>query len=108
MENYIKPEQYHAEMTTELSRILSYWMDYARDDVNGGITGKIDHDNHVFTDAPKGSVLHARVLWTFSSAYNLAGDKKYLDMAERAYTYIVSHFADNTHGGFYWTVDHHG
>jgi len=57
------------ELTDELSRILAYWATIAPDEINGGFYGKIDNDNKVTIEAPKGSVLNARILWTFSAAY---------------------------------------
>lgn len=100
--------QYYDEMHEELHSILDYWMKYAVDEVNGGFVGRIDHDNKIFAEAPRGSVLNSRILWTFSSAYNLTGEKNYLQIAERAFHYIVDHFIDRQFGGVYWTVDHSG
>ncbi|CAM3643940.1 AGE family epimerase/isomerase [Mucilaginibacter galii] len=101
-------QAYKTEMTLELQNILSYWMQYTPDKVNGGYYGKIDHENMVYADAPKGSVLHARILWAFSSAYNLEPHAGYLQHAERAYQYLVEKFIDPINGGVYWTVDHQG
>ena len=61
-----------------------------------------------FADAPKGSVLNSRILWTFSAAYNLTGNMDYLNTAERAFNYIADHFIDKEYGGVYWTVDYKG
>jgi mannobiose 2-epimerase len=74
----------------------------------GGFYGKIDNDNRVIPGSPKGSVLNARILWSFSAAYNLTGKKLYLEIADRAYQYIVDHIIDKKYGGVYWTVDHTG
>lgn len=75
---------------------------------NGGFVGKIDNDNNVDAQAPKGSVLNSRILWSFSSAYNLTHKAQYLQMAERAYKYISNYFIDKNFGGVYWTVDYIG
>ena len=53
-------------------------------------------------------MLNARILWSFSAAYNLNKSEAYLNYAERAYQYITSHFIDKEHGGVYWTVDYKG
>jgi hypothetical protein len=42
--------------------------------------------------APKGSVLNARILWTFSAAYNRNPRPEYLIMAKRAYDFIRIYF----------------
>ncbi|XHR95772.1 AGE family epimerase/isomerase [Mucilaginibacter sp. UC70_90] len=57
---------------------------------------------------PKGSVLNARILWSFSAAYNQNPDEAYLQAAKRAYDYIKAHFVDDEFGGVYWSVDYKG
>jgi mannobiose 2-epimerase len=99
---------YKKELLDELSRILKFWADVTPDGANGGFYGKIDNNNHVTADAPKGSVLNARILWTFSAAYNHKADPLYLQMANRAYQYISDYFIDDDQGGVYWSVDYKG
>ena len=53
-------------------------MQHAVDEKYGGFYGKIDNDNIVDIDAPKGLVLNARILWAFSAAYNHTKEKQYL------------------------------
>jgi mannobiose 2-epimerase len=101
-------EVYKTELTHELSRILDYWIKYTPDEVNGGFVGRIDSDEHIVADSPKGSVLNARILWSFAAAYNLNKNETYLTYAGRAYQYIITHFIDKEHGGVYWTVDYKG
>ena len=62
-------QQYKQDLKRELQNILYYWTDYTLDTANGGFVGKIGSDNHVNPTSPKGSVLNARILWTFSAAY---------------------------------------
>lgn len=101
-------DNYKSEMQQELENILSYWVNYSVDVQYGGFAGKIDNDNNVDTEAPKGSVLNSRILWSFSSAYNLTNKVQYLQMGERAFKYICNYFIDKKHGGVYWTVDYKG
>jgi cellobiose epimerase len=100
--------QYRSEMKRELEDILAYWMKFTIDNENGGFVGKIDHDNKIYPDAPKGSVLNSRILWTFSAAYNLTRKQEYFTVAERNFKYFTEHFIDKEFGGVYWTVDHKG
>ncbi|MBB5396597.1 AGE family epimerase/isomerase [Mucilaginibacter sp. AK015] len=99
---------YEKELTAELANILNYWMANTVDEQYGGFYGRIDNDNNVIPASPKGAVLNARILWSFSAAYNLDPDKRYLAMANRAYQYIINHFIDAEFGGVYWSVDHLG
>ena len=104
----IRLEKYKEEMQEELQNILSYWITHTVDNQYGGFYGKVNNDNNVGDTAPKGSVLNSRILWSFSSAYNLTKKVQYLQMAERAYKYICRYFIDRNFGGVYWTVDHTG
>lgn len=99
---------YKAAMQQELISILNFWMQHTIDEKNGGFAGQIDFNNQIIETAPKGSVLNARILWSFSAAYNLTGNKLYLQNAERAYQYICNYFIDAANGGVYWTVDYKG
>src|SRR6185437_12397294 len=85
----IQLDSYKNELNDELGRILRYWVDVTPDYVHGGFYGKIDNDNYITPGAPKGSVLNARILWTFSAAYNLNRERINLDLANRAYQYIT-------------------
>jgi mannobiose 2-epimerase len=100
--------QYKNELTVELANILNYWQKYAPDEVHGGFYGRIDNNNRVIAKSPKGSVLNARILWSFSAAYTLTRETKYLEMAQRAYFQINKYFIDAEFGGVYWSVDYRG
>src|SRR5688572_9309603 len=101
-------KKYSKELEEELKNILHYWMTYAIDKVYGGFYGRIDNDNNIYPEAPKGSVLNSRILWSFSSAYNFTGNKQYLEVADRAFNYFIHHFIDKEYGGVFWTVDSKG
>lgn len=88
--------------------ILPFWSTKAVDTLNGGFYGRVDYRGKAIPKAAKGSILHARILWTFSTAYALYGDSNYKIMADRAFTYFVEYFVDRTYGGVYWTVDYLG
>ena len=98
-------EKYKEELEKELKNILHYWINFVIDRGNGGFYGRLDNDNTAYKDAPKGAVLNSRILWTFSAAYNYTSTEEYLQVAERAYDYIIDHFVDKEYGGVYWSVD---
>ncbi|MEO5563567.1 MAG: AGE family epimerase/isomerase [Chitinophagaceae bacterium] len=108
-----KPEewtfvQYRKEVTDELHSILSYWKKYAVDQEQGGFYGSVNNNNIADLTAPKGIVLNSRILWAFSAAYPFTRDESHLQVATRAYTYILDHFIDRQYGGVFWSVDAHG
>lgn len=98
---------YKNELIAELQQIMDYWAIHTVDHEQGGFYGRISNENNIDPTAAKGSVLNARILWSFAAAYNQ--DKRYgLALADRAYNYIKAHFIDEKFGGVYWTVDAHG
>lgn len=96
------------EMEKELGDILNYWQSYSLDNENGGFVGEVNRVGQVNPQAEKGAVLNARLLWTFSAAYNFNKDQKCLDLAKRAYDYLLTYFWDQTNGGVYWALDIEG
>jgi len=88
--------------------IMPFWAGRMVDDVHGGFYGRIDGHGVLFPDAPKGAVLNARILWSFSAAYRVTGNKSYLDMAVRAKRYLADFFHDKEYGGIYWMLNSDG
>ncbi len=91
----------HDELTRN---ILPWWIRKMPDDAGGGFYGRIDGLENRVADAPKGGILNARILWSFSAAYMKVRDPLYLETATRAREYIFSHFFDNRYGGTYWSL----
>lgn len=91
-----------------LQNILPFWSGKMIDAENGGFYGRIDGHNQLIPKADKGGILNARILWSFSSAYLQEKNPVYLEMANRAKAYILSHFFDAENGGTYWTISSDG
>jgi cellobiose epimerase len=98
-------EEAHQEVT---EHILPFWMAHAVDSAYGGFVGRIDGAGCVVPDAPKGAVLNARILWTFSASARVLEDGRYRTFADRAFRYLCDHFVDPVHGGVFWTVAYDG
>jgi len=103
-----KLAEYKRELENELHEILSWWMRLSIDKEHGGFVGRIDHEDKIYPEAPKGSVMNSRILWAFSAAYRRTHNGEYLKIAEKAFHYIAEHFIDKQFGGVYWTVDFTG
>ena len=100
-----KAKEFEAEVRENL---LPYWMEYTLDKENGGFYGEVDNDNRVNWQANKGLIICARTLWTYSAAYRMFGEPKYLKMAEHAYKFLIEKFWDNELGGVFWKLDYQG
>ena len=88
--------------------ILPFWMTHPVDKVNGGFHGAVSNDLQIHDEVHRSAILCARILWTFSAAYQKFGIKEYLSMAEHAYEYLTKTFWDSDHGGLYWSVNAQG
>ncbi len=91
----------------ELKDILSVYTDYAYDP-EGGFYGAVQRSLAPVKDANRGLVLNARLLWSFASAYRVAGGEEYLAMARHALKYLQKYFIDRQYGGAYWSVSSEG
>jgi len=89
-------------------RMLPYWLENSVDEELGGFVGQIRQNGERVRDAAKGSVLNARILWTFAATHRLFGDGPFLKLAERAHSYLTEHLWDPVHCGVFWTVDNRG
>lgn len=88
--------------------ILPFWEKNIRDDENGGFIGEIDGNNNKIYNAPKGIILNARLLWTFSAVYGLLGDRNHHKLAIRAYEYLQKYFYDSQFDGYFWMLNNDG
>lgn len=84
--------------------ILPFWLDRMHDPGKGWF-GRIDGEGRLVPDAPRGAVLNARLLWTFSAAWRLTGRPAYRAAALHAYREIRDRFVDRNFGGVFWSLD---
>jgi mannobiose 2-epimerase len=90
------------------NNLIPFWLKRSVDFEYGGFIGQMSNDGGIDSKAPKGLILNARILWTFSALYRYNEDTRYLDMARRAYDYLQTYFWDYSHGGVFWQVDYQG
>ena len=104
--NLIKlKEEAYDELT---QNILPFWTEKMKDSKNGGYFGQMTGKNQLVKNAPRGGILNARILWTFSSAALHLKNEAYLKEAEHAKEYIFNHFFDEEFGGTYWMLNADG
>ena len=102
-------EDLQNEVQWELeNNILPFWMNRMIDNEYGGFHGQITGNNQRVVHAPKGAILNARILWTFSAAYRLLRKPEYLETATRAKRYLIDKFYDQEFEGIYWELDYTG
>lgn len=99
---------YQQEMEAEAARIADFWLTKAVDEHRGGFVGRMDSAGQTDPAADKGSILNARILWTFSALYRHTGRVEYRPAATRAYQYLLTHFINKEHGGLHWLLNAQG
>lgn len=102
------PEIFCTELEEELTRDILPWWNERLLDPEGGFFGRITGEGRLESDAPRGAVMHARILWTFSAAYRLFGRPEYLAAATHAKRYLLDRFYDREFGGIYWSLNADG
>lgn len=101
----LTPQQWSSRIRGELvGNILPFWPRYALDRVGGGFFGEVSDTLTVRAEAPRASVVNARILWTYAAAARLIGPE-WRPTADWAFAYVTKHFWDGEQGGFFWSVD---
>ncbi|WP_394773934.1 AGE family epimerase/isomerase [Flavobacterium sp.] len=101
----IELKQLKSELTIELDSILNYWSKNTIDDHNGGFIGQIDANENAIENAEKGSVLNARILWSFSASYQSTKNEEHKKLAKRAFEFLSTYFYDVEFGGLFWSIN---
>jgi mannobiose 2-epimerase len=92
-------------------KIMPYWFDTALDRKNGGYVLSDEGPGKPAPAREKQLVTQARMIWGFSHAHRKGlstPQRNYLQAAEHGYRFLLSHFLDRQHGGYYWTTDLQG
>ena len=100
-----KLNQLQSELSAELDSILGYWSKKTIDNQNDGFIGQINSNEEIISDADKGSVLNARILWSFSAAYQNTKNEEHKKIATRAFDFLSNHFYDSEFGGLFWSIN---
>ncbi|MBN1567162.1 MAG: AGE family epimerase/isomerase [Acidobacteria bacterium] len=88
--------------------LLPFWRKRSLDHDNGGFVAEMANDGTLNRSAPKGLILNARLLWTFSALYRELADEGDLVLAHRAFDYLTKYFRDPEFGGYVWRVAQNG
>ncbi|MCF3649686.1 AGE family epimerase/isomerase [Synoicihabitans lomoniglobus] len=96
---------YRQRIETDLrANILPFWMEHVADGERGTFHAELSHELVVDDSKPRGALLSARILWTYAAAFRVYGGADLRAMADFAYADLIGRFADEQHGGFYWSI----
>lgn len=95
-------------MVTEIKqhlkeRLIPFWKNL-KDMEHGGYYGYLDYKLRLDKKSVKGCILNSRILWFFSNAYLLLGEKSLLEEAEHAFCFLKEFCQDREYGGVYWSL----
>lgn len=106
----ISAEQWLIEVQNHLrDELLPYWLSHGLDTEYGGFLTYFDRDGHPTGETMKTLVGQTRMIYTFSSIHRAGLDQgKFLEMAQNGVEFLLDHFWDDSHGGWYWTTERDG
>lgn len=87
--------------------LIPFW-NKMKDEKNGGFYGYADSEGNPDPKSVKGVILNSRILWFYSSAYQLLKKPELLKMADHAYRFLTDFCFDSQYGGVYWSVNYDG
>ena len=89
--------------------LLPFWMDRSPDAKYGGFLVHFDQNGKATGETTKTFLSHIRMLYTMSSAHRAGyGNGRCAALAEMAATFLLDHYWDKEHGGWFWIADREG
>lgn len=89
--------------------LLPFWRTHGEDKDYGGYLTYFDKDGRPTGETVKTLLCQARMIYTYSSAHRAGfGEGEFLEIARRGVDFVLVHFWDEEHGGWYWTAEQDG
>jgi mannose/cellobiose epimerase-like protein (N-acyl-D-glucosamine 2-epimerase family) len=95
----------HPERGVDFVRNIADFRSKARDNVNGGYYTNINRQGYSTGANEKALCGQSRIAYTFTRAFMVTGDEKYLEMAHHALKFLYTHGWNN---GWYFVTDSAG
>ena len=89
------------------TRLMTFW-ESLKDQKFGGYYCWLGYDLMIDKEYEKGCILNSRILWFFSSAYELLKEKNLKEDADHAYEFLKNYCIDREYGGVFWSVTYDG
>jgi mannobiose 2-epimerase len=102
---YLKDVKHHLH-----NELLPYWEVRGVDEEFGGYLTYFDRNGNPTGETVKNLLAHARMIFAFSSIHRAGYDKNevFLKRARLGVKFLVDHFWDDVHGGWYWITERDG
>jgi mannobiose 2-epimerase len=91
-----------------LTRVLPFWAQHSIDPDHGGFITHLSREGEVTDASTKYLVMQARMIYSFTAGCALGGPKLWLSAASQGAEFLLRHFRDVQHDGWFWSVSRAG
>ena len=89
--------------------LIPFWLTHGVDHEYGGFLTYFDKEGNPTGETLKTLVCQLRMVFTYSSAHRAGyGGGKFIEFARQGVHFLIEHFWDGEHGGWYWTCERDG
>lgn len=89
--------------------LLPFWIERAPDRSAGGFLTYFDRDGRATGETIKTLLMQVRMLWSMSAAHRAGyGEGRCAALARDGADFVLAHYEDDVHGGWYWIADRDG
>ncbi len=90
-------------------KLLPFWTKKTWDEEYGGFLARMDRTGECLDASQKIFIMQVRMLWSLSAAHSFGiTDRGYIELAHRAFDYIIETMWDRDKGGFSFSVAQDG
>ena len=91
------------------NELIPFWLTHGTDEEYGGFLTYLDKDGNPTGETLKTLVCQTRMIFTASSAHRAGlGGGRFLETARQGVDFLLEHFWDKKHDGWYWTCERDG
>ncbi|MCJ7751141.1 MAG: AGE family epimerase/isomerase [Armatimonadetes bacterium] len=91
-----------------LTCVLPFWERYGIDRDHGGFITHLARDGRITDASQKFLVGQTRMIYSFAIGTELGGPPEWLTMADQGVDFLLRHFRDFEHDGWFWSTSLEG
>ena len=91
-----------------LEDLMPYWFEHVRDEEHGTFYMSLSREWQPMPPWDKVPAMISRQIFSFSTAYLLSGEEKYLEVARKAVDYLLEYGWDKEYGGWFGSITQTG
>jgi mannobiose 2-epimerase len=91
-----------------LGDLMPYWFEHVRDEEHGAFYTNLSREWRPMPPWDRIPAMISRQIFSFSTAYLLSGDDKYIEVARKAVDYLLKYGWDKEYGGWFNSISQTG